>query len=232
MSNLPFGWITAAGLFFALMAVLALIAASWIVIRLRFVRENDNDHFELKITALRGLLRYRLKIPVFQLNGLSVKIKKEEMKEKMGAPAENVSPDEIDKNALNGLNERYKHLLEETRNLTGWVRSTLSRIRLSDWRWETSLGTGDAYWTAMATGFAWSAQTTVIGVLSQLVRLTDTPKMTVVPIYDDRMHFSTQWSCIAKIRFGYAFAAGLRLFFRRKHMKNSLQSFRSILSKS
>jgi hypothetical protein len=55
--------------------------------------------------------------------------------------------------------------------------------------------------------------------------------MQVNPVYD-RPAFTTEWSCIAQIRFGYAILAGLQLFIRLKKWKGGVKLWQNILFKA
>lgn len=209
----PFGWMTAAGLFF--LFIFSIVIASPVVISGHFAKSGNNDDAEIAIKALFGLYRYRLKVPVIKYLGASIELKEQVSKSNTGINTwkqfnEDVNADDIAR-ALN----RFKDILEMTRNLTGWARQTLTKVKLMEWKWNTSVGTGDAMWTAMTTGFVWSVKTGVIGVLSQMVKLKTEPQMAVSPNYQ-RSHFSTEWSCIASIRLGSAMLAGWKLFFRMR----------------
>jgi hypothetical protein len=234
MSRLPIGYLTAAGLFFLIAAAVILIAMSWIVIQLRYYRkEGNNDYFEMKISAVWGLIRYTLEMPVLGMKGKSIEIQKKIIGgTPLGNAFESSTEDKIDKDDMLLMLDRFMALLKETREMTGWMRDTLSRVRLSNWQWDTKVGTGDSYWTAMVTGFTWSVQTMLFGVISQLVRLTETPKMTVEPVYNGQTHFATNLSCTGKIRLGQAIAAGMRFLTRMKSIKGGLKIWKSILFKT
>ncbi len=65
MLSYPYGWITAAGLFFLL--ILTVILNSQVVIKGHLRREGDKDDAELNIKALFGIIRYRMKVPIMQV---------------------------------------------------------------------------------------------------------------------------------------------------------------------
>ncbi|WP_138753454.1 DUF2953 domain-containing protein [Paenibacillus sinopodophylli] len=229
MLSYPYGWMTAASLFFLLISIL--ILSSQVVIKGHLRRIGHNDDAEVNIKALFGIIRYTLKVPIIQFTGTSVQLKEEVSKTSAGINTWKEFNEDIDPEKVVSSIEKFKHLLQMTRNLTGWVRKTLTKVRLLEWNWNTSVGTGDAMWTAMSTGLVWSVKTSIIGVLSQMVKLKTEPKMNVQPIYQ-RSAFTTEWSCIAQIRFGYAILAGLQLFVRMRKMKGGVKAWQNILFKA
>ncbi|MBD2869608.1 DUF2953 domain-containing protein [Paenibacillus arenilitoris] len=225
----PYGWITAAGLFFLL--VLTLILASPVVINGHLRREGSNDDAELKIKALYGIVRFRYKVPIIQFTGSTVQLKEQLSATNAGINTWKQYTDEIDADRVVSAIDKMKLILQLTKNLTGWVRQTMTKVRLVEWKWNTSVGTGDAMWTAMATGFVWSVKTSLLGILSQMVKLKAEPVMHVQPIYQHPA-FTTEWSCIAQIRFGYAILAGLQLLVRMKKAKGGVKAWQNILFKA
>lgn len=230
MLNHPFSWMIAGagGLFFLLIYA---ILISPVVIEGFYQRAGTNDDAELKIKALYGILHYQVKVPIIEFTGQSMQFKQQVSNSGIGFSSEKQMKDEIDVNRVARAIDKMKHALEITYNLKGWMRKTLSRVKLKEWKWITSVGTGDAMWTAMATGIIWSVQTSVFGVLSQMVRVQVEPKMSVNPIYQHPA-FTTEWSCIAKISFGYAILAGLQLLVRMKKVKGGEKQWQNILFKA
>ncbi|MDQ8735503.1 DUF2953 domain-containing protein [Paenibacillus sp. LHD-38] len=228
MLGYPYGWITAASLFFLL--ILVVVLSSQVVIKGQMRRIGNDDDAEVNIKALFGIIRYTKKVPIMQFTGTSIQLKEEVSNTSAGINTWKQFNEEIDADKVANAIDKFKHLLQMTRNLTGWVRKTLTKVRLLEWNWSTSVGTGDAMWTAMSTGLVWSVKTSIIGVLSQMVKLKTEPNMNVQPNYQQSA-FTTEWSCIAQIRFGYAILAGLQLLVRMRKMKGGVKAWQNILFK-
>lgn len=227
MLGYPYGWIMAGGFFFVIVVLLAL--ASPVVIKGHVKRVGHNDEAEIKVKALFGLIRYRYKVPTIKWSGMmSLKVEEQVKASNAGINTWKQFEDEINKKKVENAIDKYKQILHLTRNLKGWAKDTLSRVKLTQWHWETSLGTGDAMWTAMATGAVWSIKTSILGLISQMVQLSSQPAMSVEPDYK-HPSFTTEWSCIAQIRFGYAILAGLQLLVRTKNWKGGIKTWQSIL---
>lgn len=228
MNGFPFGWMAAAGFFF-LIAVIALMLFSWIECKMAYgLGEGEEEQFKVKISMLGGLVVYRSEGKKAELEIGPAKWRLKVTKPDIYYPKAEIKP-EADRPTLL---EKAKMILYDSKILAGWVKRVLARINIWDWHWNTTVGTGDAYWTSMATGAAWSAQTTILGTLSRLVQMKEMPIINVYPVFDDKAHFSTSWSCIAKIRFGHAILAGLHLMLRMKRVKGGFKAWQNILSKA
>ncbi|MBB3109234.1 hypothetical protein FHS18_001286 [Paenibacillus phyllosphaerae] len=221
MLGYPFGGWIAAGLFFLLLTAVLL---SRLVVRGIVSRIGEDDHVELRIRGLMGLVNYHWELPIMRFTSLSkgVEMKQEKTSTNMGGDSEQISKEKVDKETIIKQIDWMRVLLQQTDQLLGWVRITLNHVHLTDWRWRSAVGTGDAMWTAMLTGMAWTVKTTAIGVISQLIRLKTEPKVTVEPVYA-KAHFSTEWHFSAHIRLGYAIFAGVHLLYRMRKARGILR---------
>lgn len=213
MLGFPYGWVIAASLFFLLVLV---IACSPVVIRGHISRIGENDDAELRIRALLGFVNYHWKLPEVKFEGLGMHFKRETTAENIGGRASGEGRSDVNASSILKSIDWTHALLRHTDDLLGWVRTTLGHVRLTEWQWKSAIGTGDAMWTAMLTGMAWSVKTTAIGVLSQLVILRAQPDIAVQPVYE-KAHFATDGRFTATVPFGYAFYAGIRLTVKMKH---------------
>jgi len=220
------GWLIAAGLFFL---ALVILCTSHIVAIGRLTRKNEDDQLSFHIRALFGLINYVWEIPIMTMAPGAVDIKTKTKNQRQEGSATESEERIGVKTVMNQL-EEYKLLIQHTDRIFNWAGRSLRRVKLEEWRWQTAVGTGDAAWTAMACGAVWTIQSTLLGVSSQFTRLRAVPYMTVTPIYS-HSHFSTEWSCIAKIRFGYAIVAGLQLLVRIRRVKGGLTTWQNILFK-
>ncbi|GBG12078.1 hypothetical protein PAT3040_06939 [Paenibacillus agaridevorans] len=230
MFSHPYGWIAAGGFLISLLTIT--VCASRVIIIAHAKRIGSNDDAEVRIRALFGLIKFKYQIPTAKLEGLAIKVQEEiSTQHAAGRGTWKEYNDEINPEKVVSSIEKMKQVLQLTRDLTGWLRKTMTKVELTKWNWSTSIGTGDAMWTAMATGVVWSVQSSVLGVLSQFLQLKAEPVMTVNPLFN-RSAFATEWSCIAQIRFGYAILAGLQLLHRMKKSKGGVKAWQNILSKA
>ncbi|MCQ6558083.1 DUF2953 domain-containing protein [Paenibacillus mendelii] len=215
MLGYPYGWLIGAGLFF-LLVLTALLSS--LVISAHVKRIGDDDHAELRVRGLLGIINYHWELPAIRMKGFGIEMKHEKTAENIDDSSRDTSMKNVDKDKILKSFQQTNKLLKETEGLLGWVRVTLGHVRLTEWSWHTAVGTGDAMWTAMLTGMAWSIKTTAIGVLSQLVRLQTNPQQSVQPVYQ-QTYFMSEWQLKAKIRLGYAILAGFILMRRASNLK-------------
>lgn len=225
----PYGWMIAGGLFFLLIIVIA--CSSPVVFHGSFQRIGNNNKAEIRIKALYGIIHYRLNVPRMKFSGMSLKLKEQVSTSNAGMNTWKQFHEEIDADKVVTYFDKLKRQLEMTYNLTGWFKHSLTKVRISEWNWSTSVGTGDAMWTAMTVGLVWSIKASIIGLLSQMVHLNKEPAMSITPKYEHPA-FTTEWSCIAQIRFGYAILAGLQLLVRMKNVKGGVKVWQNILFKA
>ncbi len=177
------------------------------------------------------MLHYNLEIPLLRFKEGNVEFLHKKRNSFMVGESKNKGEHKVGAETVMRKLEEARTLLRYTDHFTVWLRRTLSHVRITSWNWSTIVGTGDAVWTAMTTGMLWSAQTSLLGVLSQFMRLTAEPHMKVQPLYN-QTYFSTEWSCIAKMSFGYAILAGLQLLVRIKKVKGGFTVWQNILFKA
>jgi len=210
--------------------LLLAVAASYshVVIRGHVTRKGADDNADFEVTALYGLLRYHMKVPVVLFENQGVKLKA-----KTAGPMVGVSETEaeIDKNMIERFFDRMMDFLRFTRDLTGLAKHLISRVKLTELRWTTDVGTGDAVSTAMATGLAWSVKTTVTGVMSQLVRLRTNPHLAVAPHFNSTK-FETALAFEAQMRLWHLLLAGIRLFGRILKVKGGIKGWLELLTKA
>ncbi|REE94228.1 Protein of unknown function (DUF2953) [Paenibacillus taihuensis] len=212
MLGYPFGWMIGAGLFFLLLLIVAL---SPVVIQGHVRRIGTDDDAELRIRALFGLIHYHWQLPIVKFKLTSVEVKEEKTAENAGGESSDSMMQHINSHTIMQSIDQWKLLLKQTHDMMGWMRKTLSHVKLTEWKWKTQVGVEDAMWTAMLTGLIWSVKTTTIGVLSQFIRLIADPKVTVDPVYQ-RSYFATEGQFTASVSFGYAIFAAIRLIFKMR----------------
>lgn len=88
---------------------------------------------------------------------------------------------------------------------------------------------GDAAGTATAAGALWGLKWTVIGWTSQWVKLMRSPRLFVVPVFEDNVKFSTEVDCKGRISAGYAMYAGFRLLVRAMQADEGIKQWKEIV---
>ncbi|MEK3881500.1 DUF2953 domain-containing protein [Paenibacillus sp. PL2-23] len=232
MLEAPYGWIWAGGFFVVLLAAMAVVMSPIVVNGyVKRVGRNNDDEAIIRVRALYGLLQFKYKVPIMKWTGTAVKMEEQISAKSAGIDTWKQFEDEINADKVARSIDRLRDILHMVRDLTGLIRKTMSHVKLTDWRWTTSVGTGDAMWTAMATGAVWSIKTSILGVLSQMVQIKNNPSVSVNPSFNHPA-FTTEWSCIAQIRLGYAILAGLQLLVRMKRWKGGVKAWQNTLFKA
>lgn len=178
---------------------------------IHFYHGQDDDHLRIKFKALFGLIQYKLEIPVIQIDNDSptvvVKTKKEPGAKEQVKDEETskYTPKEI----LNSFKD-YETLIKHVVGLHRIVRKFLKKVTITDIKWDSVIGVGDAAYTGMITGACWAAKGSLIGVLSNYMRMRNLPHITVTPHF--QMPISqTTFTCMIQFRIGHAMLAGIKL---------------------
>jgi len=228
MLGYPYGWLP------ALVLLAIAVTSVWLAplrIRAEFERTGKDDNIAVEFRTLFGLLHYKWSVPFIRLTGGGVDVRNQTNLDEGVLDTETRRDGKVTMESVNKWIERAKRILRQTDDLTGLARHTLSRVEVRKWEWNSAIGTGDAVWTAMATGMIWSIKSTLLGALSQLTRLKTKPSVTVQPEYRGA-GFTTSFLCIAQIRFGYAILAGLQLLVRMKKTGGGVRLWQNILFKA
>lgn len=223
-------WLSAAvGAVIVLLIVI--VCCSHIVVDGFVTRRGSDDYAEVRVKALFGLVRYRSEIPVIYLKGPKPELVLKG--EHQAAPVASDLQDmisHIDAEMIERFYHRIMDALRFTRNLTGLAKKLAAKVKLTKWEWSTSVGTGDAVWTAMTTGIAWSVQSAATGIISQYMRLRAVPRLTVEPKFNVKT-FETMVAWTAKIRVGHLLFAGAGLIGRILKVRGGLQGWKEMLMK-
>ena len=214
------------GIAVALVAIVTVILASSLQMRIRYSLMGANNDFSIELKALFGLVRYRYAVPAVRLKGL---FRLMLLTEQGGTAV----PDRdramtVTKETVERYFRLSRKMMAFTSGFTDWMKGTLSRVTCNELNWRTRIGLGDAPDTAIASGIAWGLKTTALAFLFRNVNLKTKPTIRVEPLFN-RTLFSTELSCILKIRAVHAIIAGMLLLFRILKVKGGLKTWRNIL---
>lgn len=124
------------------------------------------------------------------------------------------SHERVNKRKVKKWAKDVKVMLRATEALKLWIKQTLSRVHMTDLSWSTRVGIGDAAYTAVLIGWVWSIKSIIIGYLSYQIHFEQTPKLQVVPVWEDEMEFQTELDWKLKIRITAVLIAGITLLTR------------------
>lgn len=220
------GWIILA----LILAVVIAILVSEVEFKLRIRRYGRDDDWQANIRWLYGLVRYKVKVPKIRWT----KEEGVEFQERALDSSKQVLDESKTRVDVHRLKREYRKLMEILRNtfeFSRWLKETLRHVRMMKLNWQTTIGSGDAVETATLTGLAWGLKGSIVGYISNYIKLRVQPRLHITPHYQES-NFTTDFTCIFKIRTGYAMIAGLLLLVRIIRIKGGLKTWRSILFKA
>jgi hypothetical protein len=210
----------------------AIFLLSKIKINIWIRKREKDENIVFKIRMLFGLIRLHYDMPMMKVENLEEGIVLEvDRHNNLGQEKKNHNEKQVNKRIIDHWLNIFQQVLDATDSFKVWLKRTLSRLSITNLEWSTNFCVGDAAYTAVATGMLWSTKTFIIGWLSHQVQLVDSPRLFVVPVYDDHPHFSSEMSCIVQISCGYAIYAGLVLIVRVLKVKGGVKRWKTILSK-
>jgi hypothetical protein len=215
-----------------LLILLVIILWTKLTIILDIYHGNDNDHIKLEFKIWFGIIKYKKEIPLIKIDEDSPTIVIKG-KSKMGQGEKDVKEDvnQISKKDLLSSLRDAKRLLKHVVKLHKIVREFLLKVSVKQMEWHTVMGVGDAAYTGMFTGAIWAIKGSMVGIISQYMKLKEMPKMTVTPAFQHAIS-QTRFKCMFQFRIGQAMLAGLKLI---KFWKGGRPNFEtkplSILSK-
>lgn len=210
----------------AFCVLIFIIFISKLRIQVNLNQVRGNDFYQIKFSLWFGLIRYTYKVPVVKVDeGSSTVVVKEETK--TGNPSQEQGEQDQWKDysiqdAIR-LMQNAKEFLEHVVGFHKIMKRFLSHVSIERIRWNTMIGVGDAMYTGMAVGVAWSLKGSIIGIVSQYMRLKDRPIMEVLPSFQYPVS-ETRLQCMISFRIGHAILTSLRILkhwkkFRHKRME-------------
>jgi len=208
-------------------AILFLLILSLTKINLRvlYQKRGKNDQFSLEISIWRGLLSYKLEIPVVE------EIKKTRPGKAPGSLLRRIPEPAFKVNIE--LEEKDGHpIAEEKKKIRipgpAWFMTTLTniirltkrygpvilhlfrRIQLRRFYWRTKIGTEDPSHTGFITGLVWGIKGSLVTGMYRLFAPGGAkPLFKVVPDFKNA-GFSTVLDCIFEVRVGYIMLTGFK----------------------
>ncbi|MFS0775676.1 DUF2953 domain-containing protein [Neobacillus sp. 3P2-tot-E-2] len=189
-----------------------LIIFSKLTILLNYFHHNDNDELKIQFRIWFGLIRYTINVPLVKIddNSPSIVVKGSTQ---MGDSGEKESPTkegQITKEGLMGKFTNAKEIIHHVSNMNVIVSKFIKRIVIKHFEWHSLVGVGDAAHTGIITGALWTLKGSVVGMLSNFLRLKEMPILSVTPHFQMAI-LQTHITCIFQFRIGYAILAGLKL---------------------
>lgn len=224
-------WIWLGGILILLLLIIFLILMSKVRLRLFIRKVNDDDTIKLDITMLYGLLSMHYQVPSILLKNWREGLEIEQERSENMIFDSSDSKRDINKDKVNSWIDDLDRMIKATKGFKKWLKKTLRRVTFQGLEWSTNVALDDAAHTATLTGALWGLKSTLVGWLTRHISLQQRPKLFVVPVFGGKPLFTTELSCIAEIRCGYAIYAGLVLIVRVLKVKGGVKKWLNILSK-
>ena len=205
-----------------LLFLFILIIFSKITIYLKYYHHKDDDHLKIECRLWFGLIRFKKQIPLIKVDDDSPSIILKETGKSNEEPKNNDKVHKITPQKLINSLKNFREILEHVFQLNIIIKSFLKKVSIQKFEWQSTIGIGDAVYTGVAAGALWSIKGSIIGVLSNYLRMKEMPKLMVQPNFQ-QMITSTDLSCMIQFRIGYAILAGLKLV---KWWKGGLPHFK------
>lgn len=204
--------------------LLVLISFTKVNVYIDFYHGQDNDHLIIQFKAWAGLIKYKINVPMIKVDDDSPSVVVKEKVEQ--------GPKEIDKKKetkkftaeeLFKTLKDTKELLEHVVGLHRIIRGFLRKTYIKQLEWHTIVGIGDAAHTGMIGGAVWTVKGSIVGLLSNYMRLKTMPTITVTPHFQMAIS-QISFKCMFHFRIGHAIFAGIKLV---KFWKGGLPHFRT-----
>jgi hypothetical protein len=206
-----------------LLLILAIIFTKLTVI-LEYYHGQDNDDLSITFKAWYGLIKYKISVPLIKIDKNSPSIVfKEQVKtgQQETTKKEDVKKFSAD-DLVKSLNDA-KELLNHVFSFHKIVRKFLRKVSVQKIEWHTNAGIGDAAYTGMLIGALWTVKGGVIGIISNYMKLTKMPIISITPNFQ-RAISQTRITCMIQFRIGNAMLAGIKLV---KFWKGGRPNFKS-----
>lgn len=215
-------WLLWIGLFF-----IVIVAVLWFTdvnIELSARRRKEDDEAKAKLTALFGLVSFTFKMPQFRLNSRGVGF---ELNKPDG------TDDKVELELKNAITQYqiWNEAISVAREFRQWFIKLLSKIELSNWKWRSAVGTGEAMSAAISCGMLWSAKGLLFGNLSRYVKVMNVPEVEIEPRFHQKI-FETEWSCSLKLKAGALFVASSYLLLHATAFRKTRHLWRTLISKA
>ncbi|WP_378955533.1 DUF2953 domain-containing protein [Pelosinus sp. sgz500959] len=200
--------------------VTSLLLYTKIYLSLKCKRDGSNDYIEIEVYIMKGLLIYRMQVPIIEIIG----------KEKsLWVESEIRAGEKQDKTHTKReqrfIKEKFKFYLTHPKKLRRIVKKLRYYIRLYDQMmkniikalhcerlyWKTSYGSEDAALTGIMSGMLWTIKALLLTNLEKQVVFRAKPVIHVHPIFGHN-HFEVDFQCIFSIRLGNVITAMRSLY--------------------
>jgi len=186
---------------------------------MNYTHNGHDDEMTLQLKILFGLIKITRKIPLLAIDDESASIVYEEVDQSALGTREKKG-----KFTVQQFLDDLKHLERFLKHVVGFhtiVRKFMKKVTLKDFKWSSTIGTGDAALTGSTSGLLWGIKGNTLGIIANYMNLKNEPAIYVNPDFQ-QMVLKTNFSCMISFRLGYAIFAGLKVI---RHWKKGKALF-------
>jgi hypothetical protein len=203
-------------IFLLVLGFILIIYYSKIHIQIYYKRAAKRDEAAFKVSALGGLLHYKINIPTLDFKDFDKGVKVESNYQTSTKKKKDVF---INKENLEFWYEHFELLLHRIKNFHKSLRWFLSQVSCEKWNWKTNVGTGDAAEAGVLTGVIWGVKTTILGFISHSIQWKKSPELEVTPSFQSAV-LETTFEAEFSFHLGSAVRFLLLLWFRFRKGNN------------
>lgn len=207
----------------AFLLLLVLLCFLKLTIHIRYYHKKDNDDLKIEVRALFGLIKYKKTIPLIKIDNDSPTLVMEEETEIKGKKDTTEETKQYSPSDLLNFLSNSKELLNHVVQFHRIVRSFLAKLTIRNIEWSSIVGLGDAAHTGMVSGAIWAVKGSIIGIISNYMKLLDMPKINIYPHFQG-VASETLFSCMIQFRIGHAMMAGIKLV---KYWKDGFPKYKT-----
>jgi hypothetical protein len=195
----------------ALLIVLFILLFIKLKVIIDYYHGNDNDHLKITVEGLLGLFKYRIDVPVIKVDEDSPSLVMKE-KTELGQKEKDQTEGrkQISAEDLLRSMKDAKELLKHVVGLYKIVRQFFKKVAVEYLEWHTVVGVGDAAYTGIIAGAFWTVKGSLLGLLSNYMKLKQLPVVTITPSFQGTIS-QTSFKCMIRFRIGHAIFAGIKL---------------------
>lgn len=208
--------------------LLFILSLSKMRLQIKYCRQGKDDEFVMGFSLWRGLISYKLEIPVVKIDTLDRKGRNKPVlrrsfwrtprpvfklkAELEGKKGRTVAEDKR-RIVIPGPARLMKLFMRAVRLANKYypvVRYFLGKVHLHRLKWRTEIGAGDPFDTGILLGILWALKGNLLAVFYRLLhRGGARPQVAVTPSFE-KSCFRTSLDCIFEVRIGYIIFTGFK----------------------
>ena len=178
-------------------------------LELNYLHKRNNDNFSIKVSILRGLLKYKLDIPKININFPKPVLKVEaELEGEKSVPDLDIQK----KYSLGSLYRQFMLWYPEIKEYFCVGKYLLKKMVPNRIKWHTELGLSDAAITGISVGILWAIKSALLSNTYSFFALAPRlPEIKIIPRFNEKT-LLMNINCIFEVKIGYIIITALKFF--------------------